>query len=146
MPLLSATILGYMILLVLLATASPGIGWLGLILPLFSKQALDYLHAPAYGLLAWFAITGLLKRGWPASSALAVGSFFSLVFGCWTETLQLSVPGRGLEVRDVVIDTIGIVTAAMIAFRNQPRLDPLRRGRETAHYPRYPIGGTLHDS
>jgi hypothetical protein len=143
MPLLSVTILGYMILLVLLATASPGIGWLGSVLPLFSKQVLDYLHAPAYGLLAWFAITGLLRRGWPLPSALAAGSLLSLVFGCWTETLQVSVPGRGLEGRDVVIDTIGIVTAAMIAFRQSVSFESTHDGTRARPSPCWK---TLHDN
>jgi hypothetical protein len=128
MPLLSIAIVCYTILLVLLATASPGIGWLGSILPLFSKQLLDSLHAPAYGLLAWFSTTGLLRCGWPSSSALAVGSLFAFMFGCWTETLQMSVPGRGLEVRDVVIDTIGILTAAVIALRRSAAVQFIRKG------------------
>ena len=143
MPLLSAAILGYMILLVLLATASPGIGWLGSVLPLFSKQLLDYLHAPAYGLLAWFFITGLLRRGWPAPSALATGSLFAFVFGCWTETLQISVPGRGLEGQDVMIDMIGIVTAAMITLRRSPSLQTTHKAVRTRPSPCW---RNVHDS
>lgn len=143
MPLLSAAIVGYMILLVLLATASPGIGWLGSILPLFSKQLLDSLHGPAYGLLAWFSIAGLLRRGWPSSSALAVGSLFAFMFGCWTETLQISVPGRGLEVRDVVIDTIGILTAAVIVLRQSAVAQSTRKGARMRPSPWW---RNVHDS
>jgi hypothetical protein len=143
MPLLSATILGYMILLVLMATASPGIGWLGSLLPLFSKQSLDCLHAPAYGLLAWFFITGLLKRGWPSSAALTAGSLFAFVFGCWTETLQVSVPGRGLEGRDLVIDTIGIVSAVLITLRRSISLQSAPKDHRTRPLPCW---RNVHDS
>ena len=128
MPLLSAAIPAYIILLVLLATASPGVGGFGWLLLSFPEQFLDYLHVPAYGLLAWLGITGLSRRGWSLFPALAVASLSTLVFGLWTETLQVSVPGRGLELQDVILDGIGIVAADIVAFRRSARLR-LARGR-----------------
>lgn len=116
MPLLAAVFLSYMGLLAILATASPGGGLLGLLLQLLPSRVLDCLHAPAYGLLAWIGITLLQRRGWPQPLALGAGSVFVLVFGLWTEILQLSVPGRGLEIKDLLIDGIGIVAANIIVL------------------------------
>ncbi len=122
MPLLSAAIPVYMILLVVLATASPGVGGLGWLLLSFPEPLLDYLHVPAYGLLAWLGVAGLLRRGWSLFPALTVASLSTLVFGLWTETLQVSVPGRGLELQDVILDGMGIVAADMVALTRSVRL------------------------
>ena len=132
MALLSATILGYLGLLSLLATASPGHGLLGWVLLLLPSQVLDCLHVPAYGLLAWIGITALQRRGWPLPSAVAAASFFALAFGLWTETLQLSVPGRGLEFKDLISDGIGIGAAGIAASRRATPMRPtseVRSGR-----------------
>ena len=121
MALLSTTILGYLGLLSLLATASPGHGLLGWVLLIIPSQVLDCLHVPAYGLLAWLGMTVLGERGWPLPSAVAASSFFALAFGLWTETLQLSVPGRGLEFKDLISDGIGIVAAGIaVGCRSTP--------------------------
>lgn len=110
--LLLAGSLTYMVVLSVLATASPGIGILGWILLLLPGQLLDCLHAPAYGFLAWLSMTSLYRRRWPFLYALVAGSLFALLFGLWTETLQGSVPGRGSELKDLVVDGVGIVMAA----------------------------------
>jgi VanZ family protein len=115
MLIFSATLLGYIGILSVLATVSPGNGPLGYILQFLPSQILDFLHAPAYGLLAWLGIIGLRRRGWPHSLALIAGCLFALVFGFWTETLQLSVPGRGLEIKDLVTDGLGIAIAGILA-------------------------------
>jgi hypothetical protein len=114
--LLLAGSLTYMVVLGVLATASPGIGILGWILLMLPGQLLDCLHAPAYGFLAWLSMTGLYRRRWPFLYALAAGSFFALLFGLWTETLQGSVPGRGSELKDLVVDGVGIVMAAVFVL------------------------------
>ena len=123
MPLLSATLIGYITILSILATASPGNGPLGWILLFLPSHILDSLHAPAYGLLAWLGITGLRRRGWPHLLALTTGCLFSLVFGLWTETLQVSVPGRGFETKDLLTDGLGIALAGMMMSR---QLNPVR--------------------
>jgi hypothetical protein len=115
--LFSAALLGYIGILSMLATASPGSGLLGQILLLLPSHVLDWLHAPAYGLLAWLGITRLQRRGWPHLLALAAGSLFALVFGLWTETLQLSVPGRGLEIKDLVTDGLGVAMVGITIVR-----------------------------
>ncbi len=115
--LLLGSIVAYTALLSVLATASPGIGILGWILLLLPDQLLDCLHAPAYGFLAWMSMTGLYRRRWPLPYALAAGSVFALLFGLWTETLQGAVPGRGPELKDLVVDGVGIVLAAAFVLR-----------------------------
>jgi hypothetical protein len=115
--LFSVALLAYIGILSMLATASPGSGFLGQALLFFPSHVLDWLHAPAYGLLAWLGITRLQRRGWPHLVALAAGSLFALVFGLWTETLQLSVPGRGLEIKDLFTDGLGIAMAGIVAIR-----------------------------
>jgi hypothetical protein len=122
MPLLSVALLGYIGILSILATASPGNGPLGLVLLLLPSHILDWLHAPAYGFLAWLGIIGLQRRGWPRPLALTGGCLFASVFGLWTETLQVSVPGRGLEVKDLVTDGLGIVIAGMMVSRQTKSL------------------------
>jgi hypothetical protein len=112
MLLIAGSILIYMVVLGELAIASPGIGILGWILLLFPGQVLDCFHAPAYGFLAWLSMIALSRRHWPLPYALAAGSLFALFFGLWTETLQGSVPGRGPEFKDLVVDGVGILTAA----------------------------------
>ncbi len=128
--LLLAGSLAYMGVLGVLATASPGMGILGWILLLLPGQLLDCLHAPAYGFLAWLSMTGLYRRRWPFLYALAAGSLFALLFGLWTETLQGSVPGRGPEFKDLVVDGVGIVLAAAFVlwqsrYRGAARITPL---------------------
>jgi hypothetical protein len=121
MAISSAILLGYMGLLSLLATAAPGSGLLGWLLLVFPGHMLDWFHAPAYGVLAWLGITTLRRRRWPCVLALAGGSSLAFVFGMWTETLQISVPGRGLEINDLFIDGIGIVIANMVVLRRSSR-------------------------
>jgi hypothetical protein len=59
MLLVVAVIAGYMLLLVGLAVASPGIGFTGSLLHLVPGDWRDAAHVPAYGLLAWLAMVGL---------------------------------------------------------------------------------------
>jgi hypothetical protein len=117
MSLSFATLIAYVGILSILAVASPGHGLLGSMLLVLPTVVLDWLHAPAYGLLAWLGITRFQRRGWPQPLAFAAGASFALIFGVWTETLQLSVPGRGLEIKDMLTDGIGIGMASLMAFR-----------------------------
>jgi hypothetical protein len=114
---IAASIFAYMGLLICLAVASPGIGPLGHILLVLPAALLDWLHAPAYGFLAWLAFVVLARRGWPLPHTLIVGSFFALIFGLWTEVLQGPVTGRGTEIGDLVMDGLGIAAAADLARR-----------------------------
>jgi hypothetical protein len=133
MPLGPAALLGYIALLSLLATTSPGNGLLGWGLVILPTPVLDSLHAPAYGLLAWLGISWLQKREWPQPLAMAAGSSFALVFGAWTETLQVSTPGRGLEVKDLLTDGVGIAVAVLMVLRHSMPMQRLTEPTQDNH-------------
>ena len=112
--------LGCMSLLYFGAVIAPGVGLSGYLMVQTPSVLLEWAHAPGYGILAWLLIRWLLRRNWPFSYALAVGSAASLVFGIWTEAFQGTVPGRQPSTDDLLIDAIGIFSAAILAsVRNQ---------------------------
>jgi VanZ family protein len=116
MVLIAAAILGYMLLLIGLAVASPGIGITGTLISLVPESWRDWAHVPAYGLLAWLAIQGFRIRGWPLPYALLCGSLSTVMFGLWTEVAQGLAPGRETSLHDVVNDTVGgMMAAALVA-------------------------------
>lgn len=119
MVFLAGSIVCYMGLLSVLAMASPGIGLFGWAMLLVPSTVLDWMHAPAYGLLAWLAVHGLQRRGWPAPYALAVGLLLAFVFGLWTEVAQGQVPGRVPSVKDLLVDAIGICMAGSLVLWQQ---------------------------
>lgn len=103
----------YMAALQLLAVSSPGVGPIGNLMLVLPGDLMEWMHAPAYGLLAWLAVAGLRHRGWPLSYALPVGLAFALVFGVWTEVAQGSVPGREPSIKDLLVNGIGIFLAGV---------------------------------
>jgi VanZ family protein len=109
-----SAIAAYMGFLVVLAVTTPGIGPIGHLMVVLPGTFMEWMHAPAYGLLALLAIRGFRHRGWPVSYALGVGLLFALVFGLWTEVAQASAPGRSPSVDDLVVDGIGIAVAGSL--------------------------------
>ena len=109
-------VVAYAAFLTVLATVPPGSGWLGQILLLLPTDLLDAFHAPAYGLLAWLSLSAFRRRGWPTAYAVIAGCLLAMTLGLWTEALQGPVSGRGPEVKDLLIDGIGVVTAALVAL------------------------------
>ena len=95
MVLLAGSLLTYMLLLSVLATASPGIGLLGWILLLLPGQLLDWLHAPAYGFLAWLSMIGLY--GASLATPLCARRRFLLCLDVWA--LDGNAPGFGTGAR-----------------------------------------------
>jgi len=76
----------------------------------------DWLaHATAYGIqtgLLFWALTPLVG----VRSALVGGLFGAVSFGAVTEVLQVLQPGRAVEFRDVVANSVGaLVVCAVIA-------------------------------
>lgn len=116
MVVVAAVILGYMLLLVGLAVASPGIGLTGTLISFVPENWRDLAHVPAYGLLAWLAIQGFRLRGWPLPYAMLCGILLTMVFGVWTEVAQGSAPGRETSLHDVVNDTVGGMMAATLVL------------------------------
>lgn len=109
-------VVAYAALLTVLATVPPGSGWLGQLLILLPSDLLDAFHAPAYGILAWLSLSTLRRRGWPLAYAVIAGCSLAMTLGLWTETLQGPVSGRGPEVKDLYIDGIGVLLAALVAL------------------------------
>lgn len=114
MVFITAVILGYMVLLVGLAVASPGIGITGTIISFVPNDWRDWAHAPAYGLLAWLIMQGFRLRSWPVHYAMISGILLTVVFGLWTEVAQGSTPGREASLHDVMKDAVGAMTAAIL--------------------------------
>lgn len=123
----ASSIVCYMGLLVVLAMSSPGVGPIGMLMLVLPGDLMEFMHAPAYGLLAWLAIRGFQRRGWPVPYALTVGVIFAIVFGLWTEVAQASVPGRSPSVKDLLVDALGIFVAG--SFLLWQRASSLKPGR-----------------
>ncbi len=122
------TSLLYMVLLGFGSLITPEAGMSGRLLELFPRPLSEFSHLPAYGLLTWLLASGLRGREWPRAAALCVGAQAALVFGIWMEVLQGFVPGRVVEIGDVMMNTIGIgVTSLMIGLRVLPIDEPSRR-------------------
>jgi VanZ family protein len=96
------------------AMITPGVGVGGSLLALFPQPVTEFAHVPAYGLLTWLLTISLEGRGWPKRMALCVGIVISLVFGVGMEFLQGFVPGRFVEIGDVVFNVMGIGLAALL--------------------------------
>lgn len=116
MPRLAATVASYLGLLTLLATASPGVGFLGAGITIVPAELRGWSHVPLYGGLAWLIIHSLRVRGWPIAATAIVGAAISMLFGLWTELAQISVPGREPSVEDLLFDGLGITMAAALFF------------------------------
>ncbi len=127
-------IVGYMLLLVGLAVAAPGIGFTGSLIDLVPGGWRDWAHVPAYGVLAWLVMTGFRLRGWPLSYALFVGVLSTVVFGLWTEVAQGAAPGREASLDDVLHDLLGgMMAGALVLWQHRVshRVQPILLSRRT---------------
>lgn len=114
-------VLGYIGLLYFGAIIVPGDGVVGKLMSLVPSGLWDWVHAPAYGILAVLLILLLKRRGWPSSYAFPVAAAAALVFGLWTEVLQGSIHGRQSSVEDLVVDGIGIGIATLLMLSEPVR-------------------------
>jgi len=111
---IASLICSYMVLLLGLAVAAPGIGFTGSVLNLVPDGWRDWAHVPAYGLLAWLVMLGFRRRGWPLPYAVLAGVSFSTVFGLWTEIAQGGTPDREASLHDILNDLLGGMAAATL--------------------------------
>lgn len=103
------------------AMISPGVGIFGGLIAMLPQWVTEMSHVPAYGLLTWLVAGVLQGYGWPQRRALFVAITTALVFGVWMEFLQGFVPGRIVDISDVVMNGIGIGMAALlILWRDMP--------------------------
>ena len=114
MVLVAVALIAYMLLLVALAVAAPGIGLAGALIAFIPDGWQDQAHIPAYGILGWLAIQAFRLRGWPLSYALLCGTLLAMVFGLWTEVAQGSAPGREPSMHDLINDAMGGMMAATL--------------------------------
>jgi len=108
-------IIAYIGLLLLIGLTPPGQGVLGELIAGMGSELLSWLHVPAFAALCWLIAGQFRRRGWPQALAWAAGAGCAFVFGLWLEVLQGSVEGRVTASEDLVIDTAGIVMAAVVA-------------------------------
>lgn len=104
-------LLGYMAVLLFLS-AVPGPGGIedqGNLLALVSPRLQNFLHMPAYGVLALLWIAVLRRQRipppWPYGLALLLAAGYGVVL----ELVQLWVPGRYPSVTDGLLDIVGIL-------------------------------------
>ena len=122
----------YMLFLVGLAVAAPGIGWGGSLIELVPDAWRNGAHVPAYGVFAWLVMWGLIRRGWPVMHAACIGVLATGVFGLWTEVAQGTAPGRETSLDDVWKDLVGSVIAAAAMLWQDRVSKRLRVERETS--------------
>ena len=108
------TSLLYMVLLGFGSLITPGVGISGRLLELFPRPLSEFSHVPAYGLLTWLFVTSLRGRQWPRGVALCAAALAALVFGIGMEVFQGFVPGRAVEVGDVLMNATGIGLALLL--------------------------------
>lgn len=108
------TSLLYMVLLGFGSLITPGVGISGRLLEFFPRPFSEFSHVPAYGLLTWLLASGLRGREWPRGVALCVAVQAALVFGIWMEVFQGVVPGRVVEIGDVLMNAMGIGAASLL--------------------------------
>ncbi len=116
MVFLAAAVPSYMLVLTLLAVATPGSGLSGSILDLVPSVWREQAHLPAYGLLAYLVMWGLRRSDWSISSAIVAGLGITCLFGLYTELLQHGVPGREASLSDWLADAAGAIVAGGLLF------------------------------
>lgn len=115
----------------ILSSWLPPLLWCGLIFYLSSIPGLnsgwgiwDFIlrkiaHMVEFGVLV-LLIARALVNTWSAlapSGAVGIAAVFSFLYACSDEIHQVFVPRRGPSVKDVAIDTVGIVAAVWLARR-----------------------------
>jgi VanZ family protein len=82
----------------------------------------DWLfHALGFGLQTAL-LTKLTRRWWPPLTAVGGAAAGALLYGTLIELLQIAVPSRRFEVRDLLANAIGVaVIAAMLCLGTSSR-------------------------
>jgi len=77
-------------------------------------SAVERIHIFEYGTLALLLVRALRPVGWAGAASLA--SLWAALVGVLDETVQMIVPGRTGELRDIAIDVAAGVTGACFAL------------------------------
>ena len=79
-------------------------------------RAIDLLHVPAYGLLAWLVLAMLRDYGITWGKGIVVAVTLAILCGTTVELLQHMVPGRVASLLDCVLNGIGAAAGATLYF------------------------------
>lgn len=121
-------ILTFMGILGLGAMLTPGEGFFGGLIIMLPQWVTELSHIPAYGLLTWLLAVVLQQYGWSHPSALLVAVAGATCFGITMELCQTFAPGRVVSLSDVMLNSIGVVTASVvIAKQSLPPFETERR-------------------
>lgn len=94
-----------------------GIAWISVSAPAGMPSGSDFwLHAFAYGVLAW-----LLRRavGGEGVRSVIVPVVVAWGFGFLLEGVQIAVPDRTFEVGDLIANGLGVIVAVLIPMRRR---------------------------
>ena len=126
-----AAILFFMGLLGLGATITPGVGLFGGFIVMLPQWVTELSHIPAYGILTWLLTLSLQRHGMFRTNALLAGGLGATLFGMGMEFCQAFVPGRVVDAGDVMLNSVGVVAAAIVMCR-QPVSDRPAERRSAA--------------
>ncbi len=79
-------------------------------------RAIDLLHVPAYGLLAWLVLVMLKDYEITGLKGAMAAVILTTVCGATAELLQVMVPGRAASLLDCVLNGIGAAAGATLYF------------------------------
>ena len=102
---------GYIAVIFILSFRHPGVYKHTLLREVLTNLA----HIPLYGVLGYFTVVtikNLRVQRWATLYTLCIG----VAVGCIDEFFQSFVPGRNVDILDIVLDSIGIITG-IVLFR-----------------------------
>ena len=79
----------------------------------------NFLHFVVYAGLAWIIYRYMESRGYPTRLVVIIAIFSSLAIGILNEFLQILVPGRSANVSDGLLDMLGGIAGAWLAYRTR---------------------------
>jgi VanZ family protein len=90
----------------------------GLLLPLPPELQLQWLsnlaHAPLFALWAWLACSALSQRKASDAATLAKAAALGTALAFLSELLQLWIPGRWADWRDLLLNLLGLATGLTV--------------------------------
>ncbi|GAA4828753.1 VanZ family protein [Paenibacillus vulneris] len=71
-------------------------------------------HVTEFAILCFFSVMTLLSRPYKPLPSIGIGAVFSILYAASDEWHQTFVPGRTGHAIDVMVDSIGVVLAAIV--------------------------------
>ena len=92
-----------------MASSIPDHGDGGFILGFVTPRIQNFLHIPAFGVLAILGIVTLRNRGFSEHRSILLGILLSAAYGGVIEFWQLWIPGRFASLMDFFLNVTGIL-------------------------------------